>query len=135
VLRAGGVVGTVTWASERGARADEVVTAALDAAGAPPPPTVSDHGATDTVEKVRALLSGAAFRAERVWTVPVEHVFTPDALLALRVEGGVGRCRFDGLAPADRAAVTAELTRRLATLPSADFAFSGELVLAVGSRP
>jgi SAM-dependent methyltransferase len=134
-LRPGGVVGIVTWEREEAARADEMVTAALDAAGAPPAPTVSDHSATDSTAKVGAIAAAAGLRTERAWTMTIEHVFTPAALLALRVGGGVSRCRFESLAPDVRAAVVAEVGERLAELEPDAFRFRGVLVLVIATRP
>jgi SAM-dependent methyltransferase len=133
-LRPAGKVGTVTWAWERAASADALITAVLDDRGAPTPRSVADHGATDTIDKMRGLLAATGFEATRLWTVTIRHAFTPQSLLRLRAGTGVSRFRFDALSPATRRVVLADLGARLGSLPADDFEFSGELVLVTGTR-
>jgi SAM-dependent methyltransferase len=135
VLRPGGRVGTVTWASEEASLAAKAWDETLEEFGVSPLPAHSNHSGLDTTEAIEALLAGAGLRVRRAWQETVEHTFAPDDFWRLRTRHGTSRLRLDGLDADRREHVLVELRRRLASLAPSAYLFRGALVCSVSEKP
>ncbi len=133
VLRAGGQVGTLTWAGELESKATHIWSECLDAHGAigPDPATEARHDQVDTPEKLEALLRGAGFTAPRSWEDELVCTLDAEHLLRLRTSLGSSKPRFDSLTPEARAACLADARRRMNLLGPDDFIARGRVVHAV----
>jgi SAM-dependent methyltransferase len=134
VLRDDGLVGTVTWAKEASLPAYTVWDETLTAAGARAlAPRRVDTG-LDSPDAMRDLLVAGGFRPTRLWTQSLDHQWTPETYWRLATGSGLNRLRLAALDEQTRADTLRSARRRLAELPPADFAWSGEVVCAVGRR-
>jgi SAM-dependent methyltransferase len=135
VLRPGGRVGTVTWASEQAPHAGLVWDETLSEFGVPTLPAHNNHQGLDTEDAIDQLVTAAGLRPCKVWRDTVEHTFARADFWRLRTSHGTTRLRLLGLGPASREHVERELRRRLADLPSTSYRFRGTLVCSVSEKP
>jgi hypothetical protein len=134
VLRAGGTVGTVTWAHESQPRASAVWDEGLAAFDVP---TLADHGnhrGLDHEDDIRSLLDANGLVTNRVWREPIEHTFTPESYLRLRTGGGCGRARLAAVDSTTSHAAITHIGHRLRALRPDDFTFRGEVICAVSRK-
>jgi SAM-dependent methyltransferase len=135
VVRPGGRVGTVTWASERAGRAQAAWNDALANAGVPPlPPRRVDAG-LDNPEGLGALLRAAGLTPERIWPERLRRQWDPASFWALAAGSGVNRLRLGLIDPDARSALLTRLRAQLNELGSEDYLWEGEVICAVGSKP
>ena len=135
VARAGGRVGTVTWASERPGRAQVVWNDALALAGVPPlPPRRVDAG-LDHPEALGTLLRKAGLIPRRIWAERLRRQWDPASFWALAAGLGVSRQRLALIGPDARAVLLARLRAQLNELGPDDYWWEGEVICAVGSKP
>jgi SAM-dependent methyltransferase len=134
VLRTGGRVGTVTWASEEQSLAAKTWDATLDELGVPALPAHSNHTGLDTAESVGTFLAAAGLVRGDVWQETIDYTFEPDRFWRLRTSHGVNGLRLARLGAARRERVLAELHDRLSALAPCDYQFRGTLVCAVGYK-
>jgi ubiquinone/menaquinone biosynthesis C-methylase UbiE len=135
LLRPGGRIGTVTWASEQATHAALVWDETLAEFGAAPPPAHSNHQGLATEDAVDRLLRGVGLRPCKVWRETVEHMFEPASFWRLRTSHGTNRLRLFALDRATRARAERELRRRLGALPPHAYGFRGTLVCSVSEKP
>jgi SAM-dependent methyltransferase len=131
VLRPGGRVGTITWAWERGPRADDVWDQILAGAGVPPAPLRRVDSGLDLPGAVDALLRSAGLWPERIWPVQLQHQWDRSSFWELASGSGSSQVRLGRLDPAARAGVLACLNSTLGQLTTQDFAWEGEVICAV----
>jgi ubiquinone/menaquinone biosynthesis C-methylase UbiE len=134
VLRAGGTVGTVTWARESQPRASAVWDEALAALDIPTLPDHGKHTGLDREDDIRLLLDANGLATKRVWREPIEHTFTPESYLRLRTGGGSGRARLAAVDPTTSHAAITQIRDRLRALQPDDFTFRGEVICAVSRK-
>jgi SAM-dependent methyltransferase len=135
VVRPGGRVGTVSWASERAERAQALWNDALVEAGVPAlPPRRVDAG-LDNPEGLDALLRAAGLTPERIWPERLRRQWDPASFWALATGSGVNRQRLGLIDPHARSALLARLRAQLNELGSEDYLWEGEVICAVGSKP
>jgi SAM-dependent methyltransferase len=135
VLRPGGRVGTVTWASETQPPAAAVWELVLDDLDVPSLGAHGDHSNLDREDHVTTLHLENGLSTLRVWRESVGRTFTPADYLRMRTAGGVGRARLALVDDATRGAAIAELDRRLSALAPDAFTYRGEVICAVSERP
>jgi ubiquinone/menaquinone biosynthesis C-methylase UbiE len=135
VLRAGGVVGTVTWAAEHIPLAEAIWDKELEASGAQVPglPAADNRGCCDSPEKVAALLAQAGFGSTRTWTEPLHYQWRPEDFFEYQLRGAA-RIRLLSLAPDERDRCVSRVRERLSGQGEDQFLFRGELVLATGVK-
>jgi ubiquinone/menaquinone biosynthesis C-methylase UbiE len=134
-LRAGGVVGTVTWANESALAAYTVWDQTLTEAGALPlSPRRFDTG-LDSPQAMTDILNAAGFHPTRIWTQALSHDWTPDTYWQLATGSGLNRIRLEALDDETRAATLTLARERLAALRPDDFAWTGTVVCSVATRP
>jgi ubiquinone/menaquinone biosynthesis C-methylase UbiE len=134
VLRVGGQVGTVTWASESPANAARVFEDVMNELGVPILPAHGNHSELDSPDAIASLLQHAGFTPQKVWTESIAHSFEPDGLVALRMGSGGSGARLAAANTETRDAVLREARQRLASLGPDDYVFTGEVVCAVAQR-
>lgn len=133
VLRAGGLVGTITWATELVSPATRIWTECLDACGAvePDPGTASRHDRVDSTDKLEAFLAEAGFVDRRCWVEELVQRIDTEHLLRLRTSLGAMKPRFDSLAPEARVACLAQARSRMNAMPSEAFVACAKLICSV----
>jgi len=133
VLRDGGMVGTITWATDLASPATQIWIECLDAHGAADadPGAVSRHDRVDSTEKLEAFLAEAGFVDRRCWIEDLLVHLDAGPLLRLRTSLGSTKTRFDSLAPAARASCLAEARDRMAAMPSEAFIARAKLVYSI----
>jgi ubiquinone/menaquinone biosynthesis C-methylase UbiE len=133
VLRAGGLVGAITWATELVSPATQIWTDCLDAHGAAEadPGTVSRHDRVDSTEKLKALLEEAGFVESSCWVGDLVQRVDAEHLVRLRTTLGSMKPRFDSLAAETRASCLAEARLRMEALDSEAFIARAKLIYAV----
>ncbi len=134
VLRAGGRVGTVTWASESPPRAAEVWAEALDELGVPTLPAHGNDAGLDSDDAINMLLVTAGLRPTRTWRQRVDHTFTFEGFWKMRTGCGCNRARLDALDGPSRDRILPEIRRRLRQLQSSDYTFRGEVIGSVSKK-
>ena len=135
VIRPGGRVGTVTWASERTERAQVAWDDAFAEAGVPRlRPRRVDAG-LDSPEGLDALLREAGLTPARIWPERVHRQWDPESFWALATGSGVNQQRLGLLDPRARSALLARLRARRGELGPEDFWFEGEVICAVAVKP
>jgi ubiquinone/menaquinone biosynthesis C-methylase UbiE len=134
VVRRGGRVGTVTWASESPPDAAKVWEQALDELDAPRLPAHGNHDGLDTADDISALLDGAGLCPVQVWIHEIEHTFTPGSFWRLRTGCGCNRARIAALDCATREQKLPEIRRRLEQLAPTDYTFRGAVVCSVSQK-
>jgi ubiquinone/menaquinone biosynthesis C-methylase UbiE len=133
LLRPGGPIGTVTWASEQATHAALVWDETLAEFGAGPLPAHSNHHGLETEDAIDGLLRRVGLH-RREWRETVEHTFEPASFWRLRTSHGTNRVRLLTLDDAARAGAERELRRRLDALPSKSYRFRGTLVCSVSEK-
>jgi SAM-dependent methyltransferase len=134
VLRAGGKIGTATWAaSEMTPRAYEVWDRTLTDAGAPPIEGGRVDAGLDSPSEIRSLLTEAGFTPTRVWVEHLRHQWTPDTYFQLATGSGLNRRRLDVLDEATRVDAIELARMRLSGLEAPDLVWSGGVVCAVAT--
>ena len=136
VLRAGGTVGTCTWAQSRDISppAYAVWDTTLTEAGAPPVAGGRVDTGLDSPDAIRNLLSAKAFAPTRVWIEPLRHQWTPETYFQLATGSGMNRLRLEVLDEQARAETLDLAHRRLSLLEPEDLVWSGDVVCAVATR-
>jgi SAM-dependent methyltransferase len=135
VLRPGGRVGTVTWASQRAERAQVVWDHALAEAGVPLlPPRRADTG-LDHPKALDALLCTAGLVPRRIWAEGLHRQWDPASFWALATGSGASRQRLGLMDPGARSVLLAGLRAQLDELAPEDYLWEGEVICAVGSKP
>ena len=134
VLRAGGTVGTVTWANESTLPAYTEWDRTLTDAGALPPTARRVDTGLDSPQAMIDILGAGGFHTTRIWTETLRHQWTPDTYWQLATGSGLNRLRLDALNDQTRAQTLTRVRQRLAALRPSDFAWSGEVVCAVASK-
>jgi SAM-dependent methyltransferase len=134
VLRPGGRVGAITWAWERGPRADTLWDQILTDAGVPPAlPRRVDAG-LDRPDAVEALLRSAGLRPERSWHERLHHQWDRSSFWELASGRGANRARLSRTDAAARADLLARVQSGLNRLAPADFLWEGEVICAVATK-
>jgi SAM-dependent methyltransferase len=135
VLRPGGRLGTVTWASERAERAQLLWNEALAEAGVPSlAPRRADAG-LDSPEALGSLLRAASFMSLRIWRERLHHQWDSASFWGLATGLGVNRQRLDLIDPDARSALLTRLRAQLNQLGQEDYLWEGEVICAVGAKP
>lgn len=135
VVRSSGRVGTVTWARESTLHAYEIWDAALTAAGAPPLPSPRVDTGLDSADGIVALLTGAGLQPTKVWLEPLSHQWQPSTYWEMATGSGLNRTRLQRIDADARRGVLDRARERLETLRREDYAWSGEVVCAVATKP
>lgn len=135
VLRPGGVLATITWASELTSVAMRIWTDCLDEHRAAPPDPAAQarHDLLDTPEKMKTLLRAGGFDAVRVWADELVSVIGLEHVIALKTRMGTEKARFDSLGAVTRAKCLARARQRLQDLGPGDFTATGRIVYAIAS--
>ena len=135
MLRPGGRVGTVTWASQLAGRAQVVWNHALAEAGVPLlPPRRADAG-LDHPEALDALLRTAGLAPRGIWVERLHRQWDPASFWALVTGSGASRQRLGLIDPGARSVLLAGLRTQLNELAPEDYLWEGEVICAVGSKP
>jgi SAM-dependent methyltransferase len=135
VLRTGGRVGTVTWAREATLKASAVWDEAFADAGVPPlPPRRVDTG-LDSPEAIAALFTAGGLQPHRIWREKLTHRWEPSTYWRLVTGTGANRARLQLVDDKSRAALLAAARTRLEALDPEAFAWWGEVICAVASKP
>lgn len=134
VLRPGGRVGTVTWASESQPRAATLWSEALDELGVPALPAHGNDSGLDTENAIGALLHSAGLVSIRTWRQSVEHTFTANGFCAMRTGCGCNRARLALLDQPTYDRVLADVRRRLNRLQPSDYTFRGEVICSISEK-
>jgi ubiquinone/menaquinone biosynthesis C-methylase UbiE len=137
VLRAGGVVGTVTWAEDPETEASRAWEQELDAHGAwdPMPARQRRDEQMNTPRKVKELFSLADLRPVRVWVERFVHQWDPDALSLMHSTFGKSKRKLESLTPQTRAAFLERAHDRLLRLPPEAFIYRAAVVCGLACRP
>ena len=135
ILRPGGSLGVVTWASEEPPSANAIWDEELTAAGARALqlPAVDTCDASDSPEKLSALLTAAGFEVDRVRTERIEHRWARQAHFEWHLQS-TSRVRVASLPPDLREGCLARVRQRLEDLADEEFVFRGGVLLAVASK-
>jgi ubiquinone/menaquinone biosynthesis C-methylase UbiE len=134
VTRTGGHIGSVTFASQDTGRAWQVWDETLAEFDVPPTPPHGNFAGLDSLEAMTNLFESAGLEPLHVRPKLLEHAFTADSFLTMRVTGGTGRARLDPIDPPRRESVIAEVRDRFAELTADDFLFRASVVCAVGEK-
>jgi SAM-dependent methyltransferase len=135
VLRPGGQVGTVTWATSRPERAQLNWDAMLEQAGVPPLPVRSVYAGLDSPEAIGRLLHDRGFMARRVWMEGVGCQWGAESFWALVTGSGQNRRRLAAVRPEVRDRLLAEFRTQLDRLGPEDLRWEGAAVCAVAVKP
>ncbi|MGH2756980.1 MAG: class I SAM-dependent methyltransferase [Actinomycetota bacterium] len=131
VLRAGGIVGTATWAQEEEWPARDVWAAHLDRCGADPPSQLlSQHELVDTPEKVEALLDRAGFTEITTRVRIFRRQWEMDGFVRFATGMALPKRRFDTLPEEVRPQFLEEAQRALGQLEPDDFVVTSAVVFA-----
>jgi SAM-dependent methyltransferase len=134
VLRPGGRAGAITWAWERGSRADTLWAQVLTEAGVPPAPLRRVDAGLDRPDAVDALLRSAGLRPERIWPERLRHQWNRSSYWELASGWGADRARLSRIDAAARADVLARMRDGLGRLAPQDFLWEGEVICAVATK-
>jgi ubiquinone/menaquinone biosynthesis C-methylase UbiE len=136
VLRHGGSVGTVTWATEEFPIANTVWDEELEAAGATAPilTATDSRGSCNTAEKVAAMLSAAGFREIDAWIDSVDHRWRPEDSFEYHIRS-TAFARLQSLSSAERELCLRRVTDRLSALDGDGYWFRGMVVMATATKP
>jgi SAM-dependent methyltransferase len=136
VLKAGGRVGTATWAVERLAAANTIWDEELSAVGAAtfPLPVTDNRACCDGEAKMTRLLERAGFTEIRTWSESLEHRWRPEDHFEYQVRS-TSRLRLESLDLAERDECLRRVRARLATAGEDQYVFRGEVVMATAATP
>jgi hypothetical protein len=129
-------VGLLVWGRPAEGGALRVVVEELDRAGAVVDEGLPEqHEVMDSLDKLRALLTGAGFRGTEAWQVPWR--FTPDLeqFLAYRSHRGITGRRFASLDPDAQRRVLERAHQRLQELPPEALHDTSEVLAATAVAP
>jgi ubiquinone/menaquinone biosynthesis C-methylase UbiE len=135
-LRAGGVVGVVTWGRDEGMPGLEIWREELNAIGAAPDPRdpiVMQQERMDTPDKLSALVRTAGFGVIQTWTQVFEHRWTIDAVVDVQLGCGMAARRIGSLSRSDASRCEAHVRERLAKLGPAALVYRPEILFATAS--
>jgi len=136
VLRPGGQVGVVCWGATAESAAAQLWTASLDAEGAPPAPQLATYyEATESISKLREVLTDAGYREIEVRALPWSD--QPDLETFVQREqllGAPGR-RLALWDPKRRTEFVARMRLELSALPAQAFLDQSEVLAATASTP
>jgi SAM-dependent methyltransferase len=134
VVRAGGRVGTVTWAREVASRADDVWQETLaEFEVRPPPPRRVDAGLGHPSD-IEALFVEAGLQPRTVWIERLAYQWDRDTFWRLVTGSGVNRLRLHQIDGTSREALFQRAWTRLGELEPGDFAWWGEVVCGIAHR-
>jgi ubiquinone/menaquinone biosynthesis C-methylase UbiE len=135
VLRGDGAIGIVTWADEHPPPANKIWDEELSAAGAQAIelPAVDSLDATNTPDKLRALLEAAGFRGEAIDEEPVAHVWPPQDHFQWHLMS-TSRVRLESLDDDRRRDCLSRVENRLAQLGPEDYAFRADVLIATARK-
>ena len=135
VLRPGGMVGTVTWATEHSPPANSIWDEELEAVGAGVQelPATDNRGCCDSAEKVAALLRDAGFVSCVTWVESLEHRWRAKDHYEYQVSSS-SRLRLEGLSSGDREACLEKVRDRLSRVGDDQYVFRGEVVMATALK-
>jgi len=134
VLRPGGRVGAVTWAWERGSRADTVWDQVLTDACVPPAPPRRLDAGLDRPDAVDALLRPAGLRPERIWCQRLRHQWDRSSFWELASGCGPNRLRLSRVDATARSAVLTRAQSGLNQLAPQDFLWEGAVICGVATK-
>jgi glyoxylase-like metal-dependent hydrolase (beta-lactamase superfamily II)/rhodanese-related sulfurtransferase/ubiquinone/menaquinone biosynthesis C-methylase UbiE len=134
VLRPGGRVGTVTWASERGSRAHSLWDEILADSGVPPAPPRRVDSGLDQPNAVEQLLENSGFAPHLIWVHKLHHQWSRISFWELATGSGANRVRLATVDPETRAAILLTMQRELDQLDHEDYYWEGEVICAVAAR-
>lgn len=134
VLRPSGRVGTVTWAWERGARAQALWDEVLADAGVPPAPRRSLDAGLDRPDAIEGLLRTAGLQPQRVWLQRLRCAWDKTSFWERSIGAGVNRVRLSLVDSATHSEVLSRLRRGLNDLAPEDFIWEGEVICAVAKK-
>jgi SAM-dependent methyltransferase len=135
-LRAGGVVGVVTWGRDEGMPGLAIWREELNAIGAAPDPRdpiVMQQERMDAPDKLSALLRHAGFGLVQTWTHAFEHRWTIDAVIDAQLGCGMAARRIGSLSKSDAAKCEARVRGRLARLDPEILTYRPEILFATAS--
>jgi SAM-dependent methyltransferase len=134
VLRPGGRIAAITWASERTPVAETVWDQTLAEAGLPPvPPRRVDNGLNRSAE-LASMLRSAGLRPERIWHERLHHQWDQSSFWELATGRGTDRIRLSHVSADTRADILGRAQRRLSQLAPPDYLWEGEIICAVAAR-
>ncbi len=134
VLRPGGRVGAITWAWERGSRADTLWDQILTDAGVPPAPPRRVDAGLDRPDAVDALLRSAGLRPERIWYERLHHQWDRSSFWELASGRGANRARLSRVDAATRSGVLTRAQSGLDQLAPQDFLWEGAVICGVATK-
>ncbi len=134
VLRPGGQVGTITWASERAPRASAMWSRILAEAGVPQGPLREANTGLDRPDALTATLRSAGLRPTRIWPERLRHQWDRDSFLELVSGGAANRVRLSLVDAATRKDALARLKLDLERLAPEDLLWEGEVICSIASR-
>lgn len=135
ILRPGGTLGIVTWAAEEAPPANKIWDEQLTAAGARALelPAVDTCDASDTPEKLSALLTAAGYEVVSVRSERIEHRWAADDHYDWHLQS-TSRVRLASLPPDAREGCLELVRQRLAGRGDDQYLFRGEVLLALASK-
>jgi hypothetical protein len=129
------VVATVTWASEKPEKVQQIWDATLSGAGVPSlRPRRVDAGLNST-EAIEDLLRSAGFSPARIWPHRLHKQWDPVSFWELASGAGTTRQRLAALDPETRSALLDRLQTKLSGLEPDDFRWEGEVICAIAQKP
>jgi SAM-dependent methyltransferase len=135
VLRPGGAVGTITWATESAPAANKVWDEELMAAGAHlvALPATDSTSSCDTSAKMASLLEQAGFTPSQIWTESLEHRWRPDDHFEYQIRS-TSLVRLQSVNSDDREACLQRVRDRLSRQDDDQYVFRGEVVMAIAGN-
>ncbi len=134
-LRPGGTLGTITWAGDPSFAAQQVWNQELEAHGAAPGPSLVNHDALCSPERMEHMLRTAGFGSICTWTDRLGHDYGREGFVEMRTRRGASARRVRSLPPERRAEFLRRVRERLAGLAAADFIDRTGMVFASGVKP
>jgi ubiquinone/menaquinone biosynthesis C-methylase UbiE len=135
VLKPGGVVGTVTWGTEKFPPANTIWDEELKAAGARvlELPAADNRACCDSPEKVTALLEQTGFISTRVWSESLEYRWRHEDHFEYQTRSS-SRLLLQSLDARDREACLRRVRDRLSDLREDQYMYQGEVVMATARK-
>jgi ubiquinone/menaquinone biosynthesis C-methylase UbiE len=135
VLRPGGTVGTVTWATETSPTANTIWEEELEAAGAQVAdlPAVDNRTSCDTVEKVALLMEQAGLTLIKAWNEALDHRWLPEDHFEYQLRSN-SCLRLQSLSVDARAACLKSVRKRLVGQGDGQYLYRGEVVVATAVK-
>jgi ubiquinone/menaquinone biosynthesis C-methylase UbiE len=135
VLEPGGVLGTVTWGSEKEPPANVIWDEELQASGAHvlELPAVDNRACCDSAQKMTTLLGQAGFVLIKVWTESIKHQWRPEDHFDYHTRS-TSRLRLLSLTDTDREACMRRVRSRLSEGDDEQYIFRGEVFMATAAK-